>query len=267
MGAGAGKGSVGVPINPRVQYAKGLEKREQKHILVDAPVLVDVDHGSVRYRQPGGTPLQKVKGKEKPYENENPVGLSNKENYFYHARLKDFGPDISKENEDPFKLYYVLKGPTAAMQKKLYYVYGQGWGGRDGLRLKPSESVGLGKDYSWSSSRQPNSLYYRLDFDSDGSQLEVKTEEDNMISDLKSTPDKSKIKMNLNAEERVREVKSRLAIRLLKRPTDIHVAFDNKELRDEDVVMDLKPQAPESDANETPTELKDSCSVVFTLVT
>ena len=30
MGAGAVKGSVGVPVNPRVQYSKGLEKKEQK---------------------------------------------------------------------------------------------------------------------------------------------------------------------------------------------------------------------------------------------
>ncbi|KAK3771003.1 hypothetical protein RRG08_002052 [Elysia crispata] len=267
MGAGAVKGSVGVPVNPRVQYSKGLEKKEQKHILVDAPVLVDVDHGSVRYRQPGGPNSQKVKGKEKPYENEQEDALSNKENYFYHARLKEFGPDVSKENEDPFKLYYVLKGPASAMQKKLYYVYGQGWGARDGLRLKPSESIGHGKDYAWSSSHQPNALYYKLDFDSDNPLFAVKTEEDKIISDLESTPDKSKIKLQLNAEERVREIKARLAMRLLKCPADIHIAFENKELRDEDVVMDFKPQAPQNNSNETPSDLAYSCSIILSLLT
>ena len=54
------------------------------------------------------------------------------------------------------------------MQRKLYYVYGQGWGARDGLRLKPTETIGQGKDYAWSSTRQPNALYYRLDFDAEG---------------------------------------------------------------------------------------------------
>ena len=63
-----------------------------QHILVDAPVLVDVDHGSVRYRQPGGSDSKKIKGKEMPYENVMPDSLSNKEHYFYHARLKEYGP-------------------------------------------------------------------------------------------------------------------------------------------------------------------------------
>ena len=68
---------------------------------MDAPVLVDVDHGSVRYRQPGGPNSQKVKGKEKPYENEQEDALSNKENYFYHARLKEFGPGKPESKQLP----------------------------------------------------------------------------------------------------------------------------------------------------------------------
>lgn len=266
MGAGAGKGPVGVPVNPRVQYSKRLEKKEQKHILVDAPVLVDVDHGSVRYRQPGGPGAQKVKGKEKPYENVMEGGLSNKENYFYHARLKEYGPDISKENEDGFKLYYVLKGPASAMQRKLFYVYGQGWGARDGLRLKPSETVGQGKDYAWSSSRQPNALYYRLDFGLEDTQAVVKTDEENMLADLESTPDKSLIKLHLGAEERVKEVKARLAIRLLKNPSDIHIAFDNQELKDEDVMMKLRSQAPEDIKNEILKEAEQGCAITLTFI-
>ena len=55
-----------------------------------------------------------------------------------------------------------MKGPASSKHKKLFYVYGQGWGARDGLKVKPTETVGIGKDYAWSSTREPNSLYYAL---------------------------------------------------------------------------------------------------------
>ncbi|GFN98445.1 hypothetical protein PoB_002495100 [Plakobranchus ocellatus] len=265
MGTAASKGSVGVPVNPRVNYSQSLGKKEQKQVLVDAPVLVDVEHGSVRYRQPETERSQKMKGKEIPYENEKSATLSNKEHYFYHARLKEYGPDISKQNEDAFKLYYVLKGPASSKQKKLFYVYGQGWEAKDGLRLKPTETVGQGKDYAWSSTHRPNALYYRLDFDTHDLQAMMKTEEDQLMSDLEPTPDKSKIKLYVSPEERAKDIKARLAIRLLKSPTDIHIAFENKELRDEDVVMDLSAQKEGSKVHES-TETSESCAVILTLL-
>ena len=62
-------------------------------VLVDAPVLVDVQHGSVRYRQAQGEtqPVKSLKGKEHPYENDEGKDLDNKENYFYHTRLDKYG--------------------------------------------------------------------------------------------------------------------------------------------------------------------------------
>ena len=57
-----------------------------------------------------------------------------------------------------------MKGPASAQSKNLFYVYGQGFHARDGLKVKPSETVGVGQDYAWSSTKVPNSLYYSLEY-------------------------------------------------------------------------------------------------------
>lgn len=51
-------------------------------MLIDAPVLVDVEHGSIRYRSDKDATQM-----EKPHEG---LERAEKKNYFYHARLKDF---------------------------------------------------------------------------------------------------------------------------------------------------------------------------------
>jgi len=65
-------------------------------LKVDAPVLVDIEHGSLRYRL--GEPYQKTTDyktkKEKPFEGEEKV---NKRNYFYHTRLNDFSEGMLSE--------------------------------------------------------------------------------------------------------------------------------------------------------------------------
>ncbi|XP_005096374.2 uncharacterized protein LOC101862939 [Aplysia californica] len=263
MGAGATKGptAVGAPVNPRVQYSRKLEKQEQKKVLVDAPVLVDVEHGSVRYRQPQTEqpPVKSLKGKECPYENEKGKELDNKEHYFYHTRLNKYGPESSKAEEDAFKFYYVLKGPAAAQHKKLFYIYGQGWEAQDGLKVKPTETVGVGKDYAWSSSRNPNSLYYALQFDG---QVETEnSEEDKILSDLESSPDKSSIQLTVSSEDRMATVKARMSVKLLKSTKDIHIAYENKELRDEDVIGGLHPKTDE-DTGEEPKDFRISLTLV-----
>ena len=66
-------------------------------LIVDVPVLVDVQHGSVRYRESQNTnnqPIKSLKGKEHPYENNRCKDLDHKENYFYHTRLKHYGPGM-----------------------------------------------------------------------------------------------------------------------------------------------------------------------------
>ena len=67
--------------------------------MVDAPVLVDVEHGSVRYRQPKTDfeSQKSLKGKECPYENEEGRQLEHKDHYFYHTRLSKYGPGKTKK--------------------------------------------------------------------------------------------------------------------------------------------------------------------------
>lgn len=55
-------------------------------VHIDAPVLIDLKHGSIRYRyaeENGKSPK-----KEKAYEGD---GKQLKGHYFYHPRLNDFG--------------------------------------------------------------------------------------------------------------------------------------------------------------------------------
>lgn len=60
-----------------------------KQYKIDTPVLIDVEHGSVRYRYGSykGEPANKSRRVERPFQGEEKVG---KQNYFYHARLNDF---------------------------------------------------------------------------------------------------------------------------------------------------------------------------------
>ncbi|KAK7485252.1 hypothetical protein BaRGS_00023503 [Batillaria attramentaria] len=117
-GASANKG-VGVPANPRVVYSHDLSRKEKKQFRIDAPVLVDMQHGSVRYREADSS--EKSRGeREVPHEG---TVLDHKDHYFYHTRLNDFGPDADKSQEDSFKFYYVTHGPKRAHGKKLFYVY------------------------------------------------------------------------------------------------------------------------------------------------
>ena len=55
--------------------------------LIDAPVLVDMKHGSVRYRKDQDAPT--LKGREMPHEGS--TDLEQKKHYFYHTRLNSFG--------------------------------------------------------------------------------------------------------------------------------------------------------------------------------
>ena len=55
--------------------------------LIDAPVLVDIKHGSVRYRKDQDAPT--LKGREMPHEGS--TDLEQKKHYFYHTRLNSFG--------------------------------------------------------------------------------------------------------------------------------------------------------------------------------
>ncbi|ESO92568.1 hypothetical protein LOTGIDRAFT_162476 [Lottia gigantea] len=70
--------------------------------------------------------------------------------------------------------------------------------------------------------------------------IEEYNEEDNFISELESTPDKSLIKLLLHDTDTALNIKSSLVIKLLKAASNIHIYYKNKELRNEDVISDLR---------------------------
>lgn len=240
MGTGASKDpTVGVPPNPRVVYSNDLSKKEKQQLRIDAPVLVDMQHGSVRYREDSQD--EQHQKREIPHEG---TELDQKHHYFYHTRLNKFGPDADKTQEDAFKFYYVTRGPNRGHGKKLFYVYGQGWNARDSLRVKPTETVAEGKDFAWPKKRGPNDLVYDLKIIS---QTPVEDsgedwEENRLLEDLQSTPDKSYLKLKVKSEERVSSLKARLAVKLLKAAMNILVCHNDTLLRSEDVLGDLRSQ-------------------------
>lgn len=66
---------------------------DKKQYKLDTPVLVDIEHGSVRYRYGSyeGEPVDKARRIERPFHGDDKV---NKQNYFYHARLNDFSESM-----------------------------------------------------------------------------------------------------------------------------------------------------------------------------
>ncbi|XP_041359257.1 uncharacterized protein LOC121375722 [Gigantopelta aegis] len=241
MGSGSSREPVvGAPANPRVVYADKLAKQEKKTVLLDTPVLIDVQHGSIRYRytQYDGEPRNKAQRVEKPYEG---IKACGKTNYFYHSRLNTFGSDADKQPKDGLKVLHVTHGPVRVRQKKLFYVYGHGWDAEDGLRVKPTLTKEEGKDFSWPEVRIPNDLYYNLLFtNQDGGTS--KMAEDVPSDDLQSVSDKTKIRLTLCDTDRVSGVRAKLAIKLMKAASNIHVCYNKQELRNDDVIKDLQSE-------------------------
>ncbi|XP_022110408.1 uncharacterized protein LOC110989978 isoform X3 [Acanthaster planci] len=88
MGTGAGKNpQVGMPLSPTVEYAEKRSKKEGEPVVIDAPALVDLVHGTVRYRNDGDHIIK--------------AGEELKTGYFYHARLEDYSEEHDfSESED-----------------------------------------------------------------------------------------------------------------------------------------------------------------------
>ncbi|XP_046585596.1 uncharacterized protein LOC124292521 isoform X1 [Haliotis rubra] len=251
MGSGSSGPAVGVTANPRVVYNEKLSKKENKASVMDCPVLVDVQHGTIRYRcgTYDGEPADKTKRIERPFEGKD---TNFKQHYFYHARLNDFSQGADPSKEDAYKFMYVTKGPARVNQKKLFYVYGRGMEAKDGTRVRPTQTKEEGNDYSWPGLRVPNHLYYKLTFTDElsvGDSGDPVDEEDRTIAGLQSTPDKSCIRLTLTAEERARDVKGKIAVKILKAASDIHICYGNLELRDEDVVGEYRDEAKRGSSN------------------
>ncbi|KAL3870045.1 hypothetical protein ACJMK2_042662 [Sinanodonta woodiana] len=231
MGSSASS-NPGVSANPRLVYADNLSKKVKKNLSIDAPVLVDFQHGSVRYRygQYEGAPSQKAKRKERTFEGEEE--MTEKRHYFYHPRLKDFSENASEKKEDEFKFLYVTKGPARAKQKKLYYVYGKGWGAMDGLKTKPSKTIEPGPDYAWPNSRRnPFDVYYQVDIlDTDVNEENYHYEEEHGGAQVTSMTEK--IILILKTTDTIADIKVKLGTRIVKSPKNIHIWFQKEEIQD-----------------------------------
>lgn len=72
--------------------------------------------------------------------------------------------EANKDREDPEKFLYVIKGPTSAKQKKVFYVYGRGLNAADGILTRPMATRAMGPDPTWPQRQNPNDVYYNLTF-------------------------------------------------------------------------------------------------------
>lgn len=214
-------------ISPR---AEALTKANGQ-LMLDSPALIDLGHGTVRYRLP-----------DEKREQEN---IKVKTGYFYHPRLDDFSEDAEVRPEDSFKFHYVFKGPKKdGKVKRLYYVYGTSLLAKDeGIKQEPHRPVGKG--YNWPESyRKANNLYYEMTFADQGE--EDFTDTDSVMTGADSpeltdsVPDKDKLRIVLGEMETVDSLKMRMALRLLIPAVNFHILHNKKELRPDDIVGDLR---------------------------
>lgn len=223
----------GVHANPRVLYADQLSKKSKKKdkdYIIDTPVLIDLKHGSIRYRYVEEEKEHKDKFKkvEVPFEGEE-TGTARKGHYFYHPRLNDFSEKASVEKEDAHKFMYVMKGPASSQQKKVFYVYGKGWGAKDGMVVKPTATKEMGQDPTWPLRQHPNDVYYNITF------LDHAVTED----PIPGIPNRYKIQYSLSATETVNDLRGRIAKTVLKSASYIHICYQKKELQLFDVISNL----------------------------
>ncbi|XP_064606618.1 uncharacterized protein LOC135471345 [Liolophura sinensis] len=240
MGTGVSRSPAsGVGANPRAVYMDRRAKQVKQNLKLDVPVLVDIEHGSIHYRysQKGGKAVSRRI--EQPHEGDDRV---KKADYFYHSRLQDFGKDASYNKENNWKFYYVSKGPNSAHQKKVYYVFGKGnITSVDGKVTKPSEVKDM-DEFTWPSEHKlahPTDMFYTLELPEgyvDDSDTDL------LLEDLDSTADKSLIGLTLNHNDSAEDLKKRLAVKILKAASNIHIYFMGQELRNEDIIGDLRDE-------------------------
>lgn len=230
MGTGSSvQPKQGVLPNPRVLYADQLSKQSKnKQYVIDAPVLMDLKHGSIRYRyeEDGHKPKDKSRKVEVPFEGEE---KRKKGHYFYHPRLNDFSERASLEKEDPHKFVYVVKGPASAQQKKVFYVYGKGWNAKDGKLVKPTATREMGQDPTWPLRQHPNDVYYDITF------LDHAVTEE----PIAGIPNRHRIQYSLQATDTVNDLRGKIAKTILKSASYIHICYRKEELQLSSVIGDL----------------------------
>lgn len=225
--------------NGPTKEEKLIEQVAIKETLLECPILVDLDHGTVRHRH---------EERDNNEEEEDKVKIG----YFYHPRLNDFSEDALMTQSENNRLKYVFKGPLKDTGKKLYYIYGTKVSDKDeGIhhdQYKPQ-----GKGYNWPQSyRKANNLYYDVIFpqkDDNGDTTDVQPEELDDTSSVSSgiTADmltqKDEIGLKLRHSETVGDVVERISLQLLIPSSNIHLMVNKKELKNNEVLADFIPDS------------------------
>uniref|UniRef100_X2ATU5 Ubiquitin-like domain-containing protein n=1 Tax=Capitella teleta TaxID=283909 RepID=X2ATU5_CAPTE len=236
MGHGSSRSpAVGAPANPRVGYAHDNSKLQNRPVLIDAPILVKLQSGSVRYRYLENDDLQ-TKNRirvERPHEGPE---RKNKSGYFFHANLNDFSEDASYDKEEIWKFSYVYKGADKSHQKTLYYVFGKGLkpqSQKEDLQTRPQ-----GKGYKWPSVyKQHGHLYFDITVLPQEGEIEEESETED--ADLDAMPDSPPLPLEMSVQdtETLIALKRRLAIRFIKPQGIIHLYQNGKELSQQNLLM------------------------------
>ncbi|XP_022110406.1 uncharacterized protein LOC110989978 isoform X1 [Acanthaster planci] len=221
MGTGAGKNpQVGMPLSPTVEYAEKRSKKEGEPVVIDAPALVDLVHGTVRYRNDGDHIIK--------------AGEELKTGYFYHARLEDYSEAATIKPDDQHKFKYVYKGTNSSRGKQLFYVYGIGFNSKDDRFRVRKQYKPKGRGYIWPSSfRKGNHFYYDLAFITQEHDFSESEDED---EDMKADVNPDNMRFCLKDTDTVEVLKKRAAVRLLVPSSNIHISYRDAELGDETII-------------------------------
>lgn len=238
MGTGAGKNLVvGVPLNPRVELADRESKKVGggESVLIDAPALIDLGHGTVRYRRD--------EDQREVRETADQDVSMNKKGYFYQARLDDYSEAAVASQDDQYKYRYIYKGAPGTRGKKLFYVYGIGMKSKDARSKVTKQYKPKGKGYIWPSSfRNPAHFYYELVFKEQEEEIEESEEES---TDVQSKVDPEKMTFQLKDSDTVEVLKKRAAIRLLAPFSNLHISHKDAELGNADVIVKCRTEEHE----------------------
>jgi len=235
--------------NGQAKQDKIIEEIATKETYVECPVLVDLDHGTIRHRH------------EEVNEDEGAKRIG----YFYHPKLNDFSEDAILSCGDNNRLKYVFQGPPKDAGKRLYYIYGTNQKDLDKGIHHDDEYRPQGKGYNWPQSyRKANNLYYDVIFVDEsaggeevgheyGSEDDVSSTSSGIIIDNKNPQQKDNIRLKLRGSETVGNVVERVSLQLLIPSTNIHLLWKKTPLSKSDLMLDLKEEEEEDKDNEEET--------------
>ncbi|XP_002742064.1 uncharacterized protein LOC100369744 [Saccoglossus kowalevskii] len=226
MGSGASKTqNVGFPMSPRAEFAEKHAPKGEQALMIDTPALIDLGHGTVRYRREDNPSIQPDKLRA---------------GYFYHPRLDDYSEEARKRAEDNFKYRYVYKGPKRANDKRLFYVYGVGLKSKDQAKMvKKPYYRPKGHGYIWPSSfRKSNHVYCELCFVKQEAELSDSESEGEDLTDIEESGTKTvdNMRFSMKDVDTVESLKRRISVRLLIAVSNIHISYNELELSNDEII-------------------------------